>query len=64
MKLLHLDSSALGANSVTRELSAAVAARWQEAHPGLTVEYRDLVASLEQRLGRVEADETRSASDQ
>ncbi|MBF6024753.1 FMN-dependent NADH-azoreductase [Lysobacter niastensis] len=42
MKLLHLDSSALGANSVTRELSAAVAARWQEAHPGLTVEYRDL----------------------
>jgi FMN-dependent NADH-azoreductase len=42
MKLLHLDSSALGANSVTRELGAAVVARWQDAMPGLTVEYRDL----------------------
>ena len=44
MKLLHLDSSALGANSVTRELSAAIAARWQEAHPGLELAYRDLDA--------------------
>lgn len=44
MKLLHIDSSALGANSVTRELSAAVAARWQDALPGLAVEYRDLDA--------------------
>jgi FMN-dependent NADH-azoreductase len=42
MKLLHIDSSALGANSVTRELSAAIVARWQDALPGLTVEYRDL----------------------
>ncbi|MUV14775.1 FMN-dependent NADH-azoreductase [Noviluteimonas gilva] len=42
MKLLHLDTSALGANSVTRELSAAIVARWQAAVPGLTVEYRDL----------------------
>jgi len=42
MKLLHLDSSALGANSVTRELSAAVVGRWQDVHAGLTVEYRDL----------------------
>jgi len=42
MKLLHLDSSALGANSVTRELSAAVVDRWQNAHADLTVEYRDL----------------------
>lgn len=42
MKLLHLDSSALGANSVTRELSAAVVARWQDATPGLAIEYRDL----------------------
>lgn len=42
MKLLHLDSSALGANSVTRELSAAVVDRWQDAHADLTVEYRDL----------------------
>lgn len=42
MKLLHLDSSALGTQSVTRELSAAVVARWQDAVPELTVEYRDL----------------------
>jgi len=42
MKLLHLDSSALGDNSVTRELSAAVVARWKALHPGLQVEYRDL----------------------
>lgn len=44
MKLLHIDSSALGANSVTRELSAAVVARWQDALPALQVEYRDLDA--------------------
>lgn len=44
MKLLHIDSSALGANSVTRELSAAVAARWRETVPGLNVDYRDLDA--------------------
>jgi len=42
MKLLHLDSSALGDHSVTRELSAAVVAQWQARHPGLQVEYRDL----------------------
>ena len=42
MKLLHLDTSALGANSVTRELSAAIVARWQDAVPGLSVAYRDL----------------------
>ena len=42
MKLLHLDSSALGDNSVTRELSAAVVARWKALQPGLQVEYGDL----------------------
>jgi len=42
MKLLHLDTSALGANSVTRELSAAIVARWQDVVPGLSVDYRDL----------------------
>lgn len=44
MKLLHLDSSALGANSVSRELSAAIVAQWSAQHPGLKVEYRDLDA--------------------
>lgn len=44
MKLLHIDSSALGANSVTRELSAAITARWRDAYPAVQVEYRDLDA--------------------
>ena len=44
MKLLHLDASALGAQSVTRELSAAAVARWQAALPDLQVTYRDLDA--------------------
>jgi len=44
MRLLHLDSSALGAQSVTRELSADVVARWQDTVPGLEVAYRDLDA--------------------
>lgn len=44
MRLLHLDSSALGAGSVTRELTAAIVARWQDAAPGLDVVYRDLDA--------------------
>ena len=44
MKLLHLDSSALADQSVSRELSAAIVARWREAVPGLRVDYRDLDA--------------------
>ena len=44
MHLLHLDTSALGANSVTRELSAAIVARWRDVEPGLAVTYRDLDA--------------------
>ncbi|RRN57222.1 FMN-dependent NADH-azoreductase [Pseudoxanthomonas sp. SGNA-20] len=44
MKLLHIDSSALGANSVSRGLSAAIVAEWKAHHPGLQVEYRDLDA--------------------
>lgn len=42
MKLLHIDSAATGAGSVTRELTAAIVARWQDAVPGLSVTYRDL----------------------
>lgn len=44
MKLLHLDSSAAGTRSITRELSAALVARWREAVPGLQVTRRDLDA--------------------
>ena len=42
MKLLHIDSAATGAGSVTRELTAAIVARWQDTVPGLSVTYRDL----------------------
>ena len=42
MKLLHIDSSALAANSVSRQLTAAIVARWQDKLPQLQVEYRDL----------------------
>jgi FMN-dependent NADH-azoreductase len=45
MKLLHVDSSILGANSVSRILSADVVAAEQQRHPGLEVTYRDLGAS-------------------
>lgn len=44
MKLLHIDSAATGAGSVTRELTAAIVARWQDAVPNLSVTYRDLDA--------------------
>ena len=44
MKLLHIDSSALGAHSVSRDLSAAIVAVWKRREPGLKVRYRDLAA--------------------
>ena len=40
--LLHIDSSFQGDNSVSRRLTARAALRWQDAHPGGTVTYRDL----------------------
>lgn len=44
MKLLHIDSSILGQQSASRELSAAIVARWQADVPGIEVAYRDLAA--------------------
>ena len=41
-KLLHIDSSVLGPNSVSRQVSAAIAGRLAKATPGLAVTYRDL----------------------
>lgn len=43
MKLLHIDSSVLGAGSASRALTAAIVARQVTLHPGLEVIYRDLV---------------------
>ena len=45
MNLLHIDSSALGAHSVSRELSAAITLAWRRTHPGVSVTYRDLAAN-------------------
>jgi FMN-dependent NADH-azoreductase len=42
MKLLHIDSSALGAQSVSRELSAAIVARFTAGTERAEVHYRDL----------------------
>ena len=44
MKLLHIDSSILGQHSASRELGAAIVARWQADVPGLEIAYRDLAA--------------------
>lgn len=44
MKLLHIDSSILGDNSASRQLSRSVVHAWQAAEPGLAVTYRDLAS--------------------
>ena len=44
MKLLHIDSSVLGAGSASRALSADIVARQVKLHPGIDVIYRDLAA--------------------
>lgn len=42
MKLLHIDSSILGSNSVSRQLTAETVAHWLKSHPNTAVEYLDL----------------------
>ncbi|HKW82119.1 MAG TPA: NAD(P)H-dependent oxidoreductase [Burkholderiaceae bacterium] len=42
MKLLHIDSSPLGSNSVSRQLTERVVAQWRAGHPGTVVDYLDL----------------------
>jgi len=44
MKLLHIDSSILGANSPSRSVTKEIVSRWQAAIPGVEVEYLDLAA--------------------
>jgi FMN-dependent NADH-azoreductase len=44
VNLLHVDSSILGDHSVSRQISSAAVAALREAHPGLSVTYRDLAA--------------------
>lgn len=42
MRLLHIDSSILGQNSTSRDLTRAITAQWQADHPGTVVDYLDL----------------------
>ncbi|MGN8275775.1 FMN-dependent NADH-azoreductase [Pseudomonas sp. SMN5] len=44
MKLLHIDSSILGDNSASRQLSREVVQAWKAAEPQTVVTYRDLAA--------------------
>jgi FMN-dependent NADH-azoreductase len=44
MKLLHIDSSILGAGSVSRTLTSAIVAAQRAQRRGVEVSYRDLVA--------------------
>ncbi len=50
MKLLHIDSSVLGANSVSRQLTAQIVDQWVATHPGTQVEHLDLAASAPSHL--------------
>ena len=45
MKLLHIDSSVLGPNSVSRQVSAAIVDRLYKTTPALEIVYRDLTAT-------------------
>src|ERR1700753_2464339 len=45
MKLLHIDSSILGPNSVSRALTAEIVEQQRRLHPELEVTYRDLAAA-------------------
>jgi FMN-dependent NADH-azoreductase len=44
MKLLHIDSSILGAGSASRALSAQIVAAERQLHPNIAIIYRDLAA--------------------
>jgi FMN-dependent NADH-azoreductase len=45
MKLLHIDASILGGNSISRQLSAAAVERLKKSTPTLDVTYRDITAT-------------------
>ncbi|TJZ73325.1 FMN-dependent NADH-azoreductase [Chitiniphilus eburneus] len=50
MKLLHIDSSVLADNSVSRLLTARIAAEWQALNPGAQVSYLDLATDTPAHL--------------
>ena len=50
MKLLHIDSSILSDNSVSRQLTHNIVADWVKTHPDTTVEYLDLAVQTPNHL--------------
>ncbi len=50
MKLLHIDSSPLGGNSVSRQLTERLVAQWRATHPGTVVEHLDLAVDAPSHL--------------
>ncbi|MDP3253768.1 MAG: FMN-dependent NADH-azoreductase [Hydrogenophaga sp.] len=46
MKLLHIDSSITGDQSVSRDLTARTVAAWVATHPGTQVDYLDLAVDV------------------
>ncbi len=49
-KLLHIDSSILGSNSVSRQLTAQIVASWRAANPATEVSYLDLAVDTPSHL--------------
>lgn len=50
MNLLHIDSSPLGAQSLSRQLTARIVAEWQASHAGTKVEVLDLAVDAPSHL--------------
>jgi FMN-dependent NADH-azoreductase len=50
VKLLHIDSSPLAGNSVSRQLTQRIVAQWQATHPGTKVEHLDLAVDAPNHL--------------
>ncbi len=50
MKLLHIDSSVLGDNSVSRQLTAQIVAQWRASRPDALVDYLDLAVQAPSHL--------------
>jgi len=50
LKLLHIDSSPLAGNSVSRELTRRVVDQWKANHSGTTVEHLDLAKDAPSHL--------------
>lgn len=51
MKILHVDSSIVGTDSVSRQLSAEIVAELRKRHPGSSVQHLDLAVDAPNHFG-------------